>query len=86
MSRWIQVYLAVYVALIVGALYVSWRAGVLAQLPTFWVAGALCVAAGAAIILAIVYRAPAQSDDSSPSADTTRAPDNSSTPQSKAGR
>jgi hypothetical protein len=78
MSRWIQLYLAVYSALIVGAMYMLWRAGMVAQLPRHWVALALCLAVGAAILLAIVYRGPAQSDAfSSPAADATKVPDNS---------
>ena len=82
MSRWVQVYLAVYSALIVGAAYVLWRAGVLAQIPGRWVALALCVAVGAAILLAIVYRAPAQSFASSPPAgDATNVPDNGGSAQ-----
>ena len=51
--RW---YLAVYGALIVGAVMSLWRADVLQQLPRRWVIAALGVAFGLGILLALLSR------------------------------
>jgi energy-coupling factor transporter transmembrane protein EcfT len=51
--RLLRVYLSAYYILLIGAAVTLWRSGVLARLPTVWIAVAAIVAVGLGIVLAL---------------------------------
>jgi hypothetical protein len=51
--KWIGIYLAGYVLLVVAVLLALWKTGVLASIGTFWVGVGLLAALGLGIIIAV---------------------------------
>jgi hypothetical protein len=59
--RWLTLYLAGYFMLLASAAWALWKAGILAEIPTVWIAVATLVAVCPALMLAVVSRRPATS-------------------------
>ena len=51
--KWMGMYLAGYVLLLVAALLALWKTGVLASIPPFWIGVGLLVAVGLGIMIAV---------------------------------
>ena len=55
----IRIYLAGYVALVLGAVLALWQSGILARLSPVWVAVGLLFALGFGVLLAVTSSRPA---------------------------
>jgi hypothetical protein len=53
--RFLQIYLAIYFALVIGALVALWQGGVLAYLPSLSIVSGLIVALMLGVLLAVVW-------------------------------
>jgi hypothetical protein len=56
--KFLQIYLAGYFVLVLGALLALWQAGVLAQISPVWTAIGLIIAIGLGVILAVTSTRP----------------------------